>query len=244
MMGKLNGKTVVITGGSSGIGLATARRFVAEGATVFMMGRRQERLDAAVAAIGGDVHAVRGDVANSQDLDRLYDAVRQAGRRIDVVFANAGAAIAGALGDISEEDFDAIVGVNMRGTLFTVQKALPLMNDRGAIVLTGSIAGVKGRAGRSVYAASKAALRSFTRSWASDLRERGIRVNLISPGPTETGSLVNASQMALDELASPILRRRLGQPDEIAAAVLFLASDDAAFVNATELFADGGYAQV
>lgn len=243
-MGKLNGKTVVITGGSSGIGLATARRFVAEGATVFMMGRRQERLDAAVAAIGGDVHAVRGDVANSQDLDRLYDAVRQAGRRIDVVFANAGAAIAGALGDISEEDFDAIVGVNMRGTLFTVQKALPLMNDRGAIVLTGSIAGVKGRAGRSVYAASKAALRSFTRSWASDLRERGIRVNLISPGPTETGSLVNASQMALDELASPILRRRLGQPDEIAAAVLFLASDDAAFVNATELFADGGYAQV
>lgn len=182
-MGKLNGKTAVITGGSSGIGLATAKRFAAEGATVFIMGRRRDRLDAAVAAIGGAAHAVQGDVADLKDLDRLYDAVRSAGRRIDIVFANAGAA-------------------------------------------------------------SKAALRSFARTWASDLRERGIRVNLIGPGPTETGSLANASQAVRDELAAPILRGSLGQPDEIAAAVLFLASADAAFVNATELFADGGYAQV
>lgn len=243
-MGKLDGKTAVITGGSAGIGLATAQRFVAEGATVFIMGRRQAQLDAAVAATGGAIHAVQGDVANLHDLDRLYDAVRLAGRRIDIVFANAGAAIAGALGAIREEDFDAIVGVNLRGTLFTVQKALPLFNDGGAIVLTGSIAGVKGRPGRSVYAASKAALRSFARSWASDLKERQIRVNLITPGPTETGSLAGASVTVRAALEAPILRARLGQPDEIAAAVLFLASSDAAFVNATELFADGGYAQV
>lgn len=243
-MGKLNGKTAVITGGTSGIGLATASRFVAEGATVFIMGRRKAQLDAAVAAIGGDVHAVQGNVADLADLDRLYEAVRLAGRRIDIVFANAGAAIAGPLGAITEEDFDAIIGVNMRGTLFTVQKALPLLNDGGAIILTGSIAGVKGRAGRSVYAASKAALRSFARTWASDLKDRGIRVNLISPGPTRTASMANASPAALTELAAPILRGSLGHPEEIAAAVLFLASGDAAFVNATELFADGGYAQV
>lgn len=243
-MGKLNGKTAVITGGSSGIGLATATRFVAEGATVFIMGRRQAQLDAAVAAIGGDVHAVQGDVARLADLDRLYEAVRQSGRRIDILFANAGAAIAGSLGVITKEDFDAIVGVNMRGTLFTVQKALPLFNQHGSIVLTGSIAGVKGRAGRSVYAASKAALRSFARTWASDLKDRRIRVNLVSPGPTDTAALASASPSVRDELASPILRGSLGQPGEIASVVLFLASDDAAFVNATELFADGGYAQV
>lgn len=243
-MGKLNGKTAVITGGSSGIGLATATRFVAEGATVFIMGRRQGQLDAAVAAIGGDIHAVQGDVARLADLDRLYEAVRQSGRRIDILFANAGAAIAGSLGVITEEDFDAIVGVNMRGTLFTVQKALPLFNQHGSIVLTGSIAGVKGRAGRSVYAASKAALRSFARTWASDLKDRRIRVNLVSPGPTDTAALASASPSVRDALASPILRGSLGQPGEIASVVLFLASDDAAFVNATELFADGGYAQV
>lgn len=243
-MGKLSGKTAVITGGSSGIGLASAKRFAAEGATVFIMGRRQAQLDAAVAAIGGDVFAVQGDVAKLADLDRLYEAVGQAGRRIDILFANAGAAIAGALGAIKEEDFDAIISVNMRGTLFTVQKALPLFNEQGAIILTGSIAGVKGRAGRSVYAASKAALRSFARTWASDLKERGIRVNLISPGPTETAALSNASSAVRNELAAPILRGRLGQPDEVAGVVLFLASEDAAFVNATELFADGGYAQV
>lgn len=243
-MNKLNGKTAVITGGSSGIGLATARRFAAEGATVFIMGRQQAKLDAALTLLEGRGHAVQGDAGNLSDLDRLYDAVRVAGRRIDILFANAGAAIAGALGDISESDFDAVVGVNMRGTLFTVQKALPLFNDDGAIILTGSIAGVKGRAGRSVYAASKAALRSFVRSWASDLKQRRIRVNLISPGPTDTASLSRASDAVRLELAAPILRGTLGQPDEIAGAVLFLASHDAAFVNATELFADGGYAQV
>jgi len=243
-MGRLQGKTAVITGGSSGIGLATAKRFVAEGATVFIMGRRRDRLDAAVAAIGGNVHAVQGDVAVPEDLDRLYAAIRQAGRRIDVVFANAGAAVAGTLGAITMADFDAVVNVNMRGTLFTVQKALPLLNERASIVLTGSIAGVKGRAGRSVYAASKAALRAFARTWASDLKERGVRVNLINPGPTETAALAGASQAVHDQLAAPILRGALGQPEEIAAAVLFLASDDAVFVNASELFADGGYAQV
>ncbi|TFW18685.1 SDR family NAD(P)-dependent oxidoreductase [Duganella callida] len=243
-MTKLNGKTAVITGGSSGIGLATARRFAAEGATVFIMGRQQARLDAAITLLEGRGHAVQGDAGNLSDLDRLYDAVRVAGRRIDILFANAGAAIAGALGDISESDFDAVIGINMRGTLFTVQKALPLFNDDGAIILTGSIAGVKGRSGRSVYAASKAALRSFVRSWASDLKQRRIRVNLISPGPTDTASLSRASDAVRLELAAPILRGALGQPDEIAGAVLFLASRDAAFVNATELFADGGYAQV
>lgn len=243
-MGKFSGKTAVITGGSSGIGLASARRFAAEGATVFITGRRREALDKAVAAIGGDIHAVQGDVADPADLDRLYAAVAQSGRRIDIVFANAGAAIAGALGEISAADFEAVIGVNLRGTLFTVQKALPLLNAGGSVILTGSIAGVKGRAGRSVYAASKAALRSFARSWASDLKERGIRVNVVSPGPTDTGSLAAASQALRDQLALPILRGSLGQPEEIAAAVLFLASEDAAFVNATELFADGGYAQV
>ncbi|MFA9218468.1 MAG: SDR family NAD(P)-dependent oxidoreductase [Sphingomonadaceae bacterium] len=243
-MGKLNGKTAVITGGSSGIGLATAQRFVAEGATVFIMGRRQAALDAARVAIGGNVFTVQGDIAQLADLDRLYDQVRLTGHRIDIVFANAGTAIAGTLGSIQEEDFDAIINTNLRGTLFTVQKALPLLNDHGAIVLTGSIAGVKGRAGRSVYAASKAALRSFARTWASDLKARNIRVNLISPGPTETAALGSATQAVRSALAAPILRGRLGQADEIAGTVLFLVSDDATFINGTELFADGGYAQV
>ncbi|MBT2792807.1 SDR family NAD(P)-dependent oxidoreductase [Paraburkholderia strydomiana] len=243
-MGKLYGKTAVVTGGSSGIGLATARRFAREGATVFIMGRRQAHLDAAVAVIGGNVHAVQGDVAKLADLDRLYEAVAAGGHRVDVLFANAGAAIVGPLGAITEDDFDAIIDVNMRGTLFTVQKALPLFNDQGSIVMTGSIAGVKGRAGRSVYAASKAALRSFARTWATDLKDRGIRVNLISPGPTETAALASASEAMREALAAPILRGRLRQPDEIADAVLFLASRDSTFVNATELFADGGYAQV
>lgn len=243
-MGKLSGKTAVVTGGSSGIGLATARRFSSEGATVFIMGRHQAPLDAAVTAIEGDVHAVQGDVAKPADLDRLYAAVSAAGRGIDILFANAGAAIPGVIGAITEEHFDLIIGVNMRGTLFTVQKALPLFNNQGAIIMTGSIAGVKGRAGRSVYAASKAALRSFARSWASDLKDRNIRVNLISPGPTETTALSSASQAVRDELTAPILRGSLGKADEIAGAVLFLASADAAFINATELFADGGYAQV
>lgn len=243
-MGKLDGKTALITGGSSGIGLATAKRFIMEGATVFITGRSQARLDAAAAEIGGDIHAVQGDVADLEDLDRLYDAIRLTGRGIDIVFANAGMAIGGQLGTITESDFDSVIGVNMRGTLFTVQKALPLFNPHGAIVLTGSIAGVKGRAGRSVYAASKAALRAFARTWATDLKDRHIRVNLIIPGPTETGNLANASAEVRGALTFPIVRGRLGQPDEIAGAVLFLASDDAAFVNATELFVDGGYAQI
>ncbi|MFL6710510.1 MAG: SDR family NAD(P)-dependent oxidoreductase [Massilia sp.] len=243
-MNKFSGKTVLITGASAGIGLATAQRFLAEGATVFITGRRQAQLDAAVALIGGKVHAVQGDVANLADLDRLMASIAATGHRIDILFANAGAAIAGALGNISETDFDTVIGVNMRGTLFTVQKALPLFNDHGAIILMGSIAGVKGRQGRSVYAASKAALRSFARSWASDLKQRNIRVNLLSAGPTETASLANASAEARAALAAPILRGALGQADEIAAAALFLASDEASFVNATELFADGGYAQV
>jgi NAD(P)-dependent dehydrogenase (short-subunit alcohol dehydrogenase family) len=243
-MNRLKGKTAVITGGSSGIGLATARRFAAEGATVFIMGRRKAQLDAARETIGANAYAVEGDVSSEDDLDRLYDAVAQAGLRIDIVFANAGAAIAGTLGQITRVDFDAVIGTNLRGTLFTVQKALPLLNDGASIILTGSIAGVKGRAGRSVYAASKAALRSFARSWASDLKDRRIRVNLLSPGPTETASLAGASQAVRDQLAAPILRGALGKPEEIAGAALFLASDDAVFVNATELFADGGYAQV
>jgi NAD(P)-dependent dehydrogenase (short-subunit alcohol dehydrogenase family) len=243
-VGKLDGKIAVITGGSSGIGLATAKRFVAEGAYVFVTGRRQEELDAAVRAVGSNVTGVQGDVANLPDLDRLYGVVKAAKGRIDVLYANAGVSESAPLGAVTEQHFDKIFGVNVRGTLFTVQKALPLLTDGGSIILTGSIASIKGFEGYCVYNASKAAVRSFARTWAAELKARKIRVNVLSPGPVETGVFDYLPEGAKEQFASLIPRGSLGQPDEIATVALFLASDDSSFVNGVELFADGGTAQI
>ncbi|MGV7245386.1 SDR family NAD(P)-dependent oxidoreductase [Caballeronia sp. M23-90] len=243
-MNRLEGKVAVITGATSGMGLAAARLFVSEGAFVFITGRRQAKLEEAVQLIGSNVMGVQGDVASSADLKRLYEVVAAEKGRIDILYANAGAATNGLLGTVSEEQFDAVIGVNMRGTLFTVQGALPFLRDGASIILKGSIAGVKGRAGRSVYNASKAALRSFARTWANELKDRNIRVNLLSPGPVETGSLAGMSKESMDLLVAPIPRGTIGRPEEIATVALFLASSDSSYVNGTELFADGGTVQV
>ena len=240
---RLDGKVAVITGSTSGIGLATAKRFVAEGAFVFINGRRQQTLDAAVEEIGRNVRGIQGDVASLADLDRLFDVVGSVKGRIDILYANAGAGGGSPLGEVSEEHFDAIIGTNMRGTLFTVQKALPLLNDGGSIILQGSIAGSRGRPGRSVYNASKAALRSFARTWSQELKNRRIRVNLLVPGPTATKTLAGAPAEVKIFLASQVLRGTIAEPEEIANAALFLASDESSFVNATEFFVDGGVAQ-
>ncbi len=240
---RLEGKVAVITGSSSGIGLATAKRFAAEGAFVFMNGRNQERLDAAVETIGLNVRGIQGDVANLADLDRLFEVVRSEKGRIDILYANAGAGAGSPLAEVSEEHFDAIVGTNMRGTLFTVQKALSLLTDGASIILQGSIAGSRGRPGRSVYNASKAALRSFARTWAQELKGRNIRVNLLVPGPTATAALAGASPEVKAFLASQVLRGTIADPNEVANAALFLASDESSFVNATEFYVDGGAAQ-
>jgi NAD(P)-dependent dehydrogenase (short-subunit alcohol dehydrogenase family) len=243
-VGKLDGKIAVITGGSSGIGLATARRFVAEGAYVFVTGRRQEELDAAVRAIGDNATGVQGDVASLPDLDRLCEVVKSAKGLIDVLYANAGVSESAPLGTVTEQHFDKIFGVNVRGALFTVQKALPLLADGASIILTGSIASIKGFEGYSVYNASKAAVRSFARTWAAELKARKIRVNVLSPGPVETEVFDYLPKGAKEQFASLIPRGTLGQPDEIANVALFLASDDSSFVNGVELFADGGTAQI
>jgi NAD(P)-dependent dehydrogenase (short-subunit alcohol dehydrogenase family) len=240
---KLQGKIAVITGGTSGIGLAVAKLFVKEGAYVFVMGRRQKELDAAVKAIGSNVTGVQGDVARLADLDRLYQAVKTQGR-IDVVFANAGVAEFAPLGKISEQHFDKLFGINVKGTLFTVQKALPLMNDGGSIILNGSVASVKGTPAFGVYGATKAALRSFVRTWTSDLKDRHIRSNVISPGPTDTPIVDGQPADAIARIVSTIPMGRMGDPDEIAHAALFLASDDSSFVTGIELFVDGGRGQV
>ena len=240
---KLQGKVTVITGGTSGIGLATAKLFVKEGAYVFITGRRQKELDEAVKAIGSNATGVQGDVARLADLDRLYEAVKTKGR-IDVVFANAGAAEFAPLGDITEEHFDKLFGTNVKGTLFTVQKALPLMNDGGSIILNGSVASVKGTPAFGVYGATKAALRSFVRTWTSDLKDRHIRSNVVSPGPTDTPIVDGQPEDAIARIVSTIPMGRMGDPDEIAKAVLFLASDDSSFVTGIELFVDGGRGQV
>jgi NAD(P)-dependent dehydrogenase (short-subunit alcohol dehydrogenase family) len=240
---KLQGKVAVITGGTSGIGLATAKLFVKEGAYVFITGRRQKELDEAVKAIGSNATGVQGDVARLADLDRLYEAVKTKGR-IDVVFANAGAAEFAPLGDITEEHFDKLFGTNVKGTLFTVQKALPLMNDGGSIILNGSVASVKGTPAFGVYGATKAALRSFVRTWTSDLKDRHIRSNVVSPGPTDTPIVDGQPEDAVARIVSTIPMGRMGDPDEIAKAVLFLASDDSSFVTGIELFVDGGRGQV
>ncbi len=242
-MARLQGKTAIITGGTTGIGLATAKLFVREGASVFIMGRRKKELEEAVKAIGRNVTGVRGDVANLTDLDRLYQTVRAEGR-IDIVFANAGVAEFAPLAGITEEHFDKLFNINVRGTLFTVQKALPLLNDGGSIILTGSVAGVKGTPAFGVYGATKAAVRNFVRAWTVELKDRRIRSNVLSPGPTETPIIDQLPPDALTRIVSTIPMGRMGEPEEIAKAALFLASDESSFVTGIELFVDGGRAQI
>ena len=240
---KLEGKIAVITGGSTGIGLATAKRFVQEGAYVFITGRRQKELDAAVKEIGGNVTGVQGDVSNPADLDRLYAAVAAKGR-LDVVFANAGIGEMVHIDAVTAEHYDKIFDVNVRGVLFTVQKALTLLNDGASVIITGSVAGSKGIGGFSVYSASKAAVRSFARSWTTDLKDRKIRVNVLSPGPVETPILEGVPKEFITHMISTVPLGRIGQADELAKAALFLASDDSSYVAGIELFVDGGQAQV
>jgi NAD(P)-dependent dehydrogenase (short-subunit alcohol dehydrogenase family) len=249
-MGKLDGKVAVITGGTSGIGLATAQRFVAEGAEVFITGRRQSELDKAVKLIGKKATGVQGDVANLADLDRLYATVKQKAGRLDIIFANAGGGEFAPLGSITEEHFDKTFNSNVKGLLFTVQKALPLLVDGGAIILNASIVSSKGFAAFSVYSATKAAVRSFARSWTVDLKDRKIRVNTLSPGPIDTPAFdrlaANPEQakQLKDSFISTIPMGRIGTSDEIAKAAVFLASDDSSFITGIELFVDGGTAQV
>ena len=243
-MGKLDGKVAVITGATSGMALASAKLFVEEGAFVFITGRRKENLDEAVKAIGRNVIGVQGDSAKLADLDRLYDTVTREKGYVDVVFASAGQGGRAPLGTITEEQFDTIFSLNTRGTLFTVQKALPLMRDGGSIIMNGSIAHLKGMPGLSVYAGSKAALRSFARSWVVELAERRIRVNILSPGPIATNVLVNLPPEAKEYFRSAIPRKELGRPEEIATVAAFLASDDSSFVNGSEICVDGGMAQI
>jgi NAD(P)-dependent dehydrogenase (short-subunit alcohol dehydrogenase family) len=245
VMGKLEGKVAVITGGSSGMALASAKRFVEEGAYVFITGRRQEALDEAVKLIGRNVTGVRGDAANLDDLDRLFDTVKREKGKIDVLYASAGTGEAVPLGEITEQHFDATFGLNTRGTLFTVQKALPLFNDGGSIFMTGSVASVKGFPGYGVYAASKAALRSFARTWLNELKGRNIRVNVLSPGPIATPMQDQVlTEEAKRMFESLIPRGKMGRPEEIAAVALFLASDDSSFVNGVELSVDGGFSAI
>ncbi|WP_426612802.1 SDR family oxidoreductase [Bradyrhizobium sp. McL0616] len=247
---RLEGKIALITGGSSGIGLSTAKLFVAEGAFVFVTGRRQEELDAASAVLGPNAMAIRGDIASIPDLDRTVDTIRSRKGRLDILFANAGIGEFAPLGSISESHFDKTFTVNVRGTLFTVQKSLALMPDGSSIVLNASIAGVKGLPAFSVYAASKAALRALARSWIVDLKERRIRVNVISPGTVPTpgydGLGLTPQEMPnfIQAAASATPLGRVGTPEEIARAVLFLASADSSYVNGAELFVDGGFAQI
>jgi NAD(P)-dependent dehydrogenase (short-subunit alcohol dehydrogenase family) len=248
---KLDGKVAVITGGSSGLGLATARCFVEEGAFVFITGRRQKELDEAARSIGRNVNAVQGDMASLADIRRLYATVRERKGRIDILFANAGTGAFASLGQITEEHFDKQFDINVKGLLFTVQEALPLMQDGGAVVLNASIVSVTGSAAMSVYSASKAAVRSFARTWSVDLKERRIRVNAISPGiiptPGYNTSLGMSSEQVEQYVASAIPSiplGRAGTPGEIARAVLFLASDDSSYITGIELFVDGGMTQV
>jgi NAD(P)-dependent dehydrogenase (short-subunit alcohol dehydrogenase family) len=249
-MGRLTGKIAVITGGNSGIGLATAKRFVSEGAYVFITGRRQDELDKAVATLGSGVTGVQGDVSNLDDLDRLFATVQAEKGHVDVLFANAGIGGMSPLGSIPEDQFDNVFDVNVKGTLFTVQKALPLMRTGGSIILTGSTTGSMGTPAFSVYSATKAAIRNFARCWALDLKGTGIRVNVLSPGATTTPGLLNGlartgrQEALLASLASQAPLERVGDPDETAAVALFLASDDSSFMTGSEVFVDGGLAQV
>ncbi len=251
MLNKLEGKVAVVTGGNSGIGLATAKRFVAEGAHVFITGRRQNELETAAREIGRNVTPVQGDVLKLADIDRLFATVREQKGRVDILFANAGLGEFMPLGQITEAHFDKTFGINVKGTLFTVQKALPLMSDGAAIVINGSMASIKGTPAFSVYAASKAALRSFARSWSVDLKDRRIRVNVVSPGVIITPGYKNELGMSDEQIeqtkaqtAATAPLGRVGTPDEIAKVVVFLGSDDSSYITGIDLFVDGGMAQV
>jgi len=247
---RLEGKVALITGGNSGIGLATAKQFVNEGAYVYISGRRDTELAAAVKEIGKNVTGIQGDVSNLGDLDRLFAQIKREKGKLGIVFANAGVATYAAFGKITEEHFDSIFGINVKGLLFTVQKALPLLPDGASIILNASIVGSKGLPANSVYSATKAAIRSFARTWTTDLKDRRIRVNAVSPGPIDTPGLndlaasAGGGEQRLKTIASGVPLGRLGRPDEIAKAVVFLASDDASYVTGAELFVDGGFAQV
>jgi len=250
MGNKLEGKIAVITGGNSGIGLATAKRFVSDGAFVFITGRRQNELDAAVSEIGKNVSGIQGDVSNLADLDRLYNTVKDQKGHLDILFANAGIGEFAPLGEISEAHFDKIFGINVKGVLFSVQKALPLFQDGGSIILNASIAASKGMEALSVYSATKAAVRSFARTWTVDLKHRKIRVNAVSPGPIDTPGVKGLAQSEegvkklKKSLITSVPMGRMGSPDEIAKVVLFLASAESSFVTGIELFVDGGMAQI
>lgn len=249
-MGKLTGKIALVTGGNSGIGLATAKAFVTEGAYVYITGRRARELTGAVEQIGHDVAGVQGDVSNAADLDRLFSRVRQEKGRLDIVFANAGVAKYAPLGAITEELYDTTFGTNVKAVIFTVQKALPLLPDGASIILNASVVGSKGLPANSVYAATKAAIRSFARTWATDLKERRIRVNAVSPGSIDTPGLQTlfssspVGEQRLKMLSGAIPLGRLGRSEEVAKVVTFLASDDSSYINGAELFVDGGFAQV
>ena len=249
-MGKLDGKIALITGGSDGIGLTTAQLFVEEGAYVFITGRRQEPLDAAVKQIGNGIRAIQGDSSKLDDLDRVYEIIKQEKGKLDVVFANAGIAASQPLGSITEKFYDDIFNINVKGLLFTVQKALPILNDGASIILNGSRLSIKGREAASVYSASKAAVRSFARGWSVDLKDRKIRVNVVSPGPTDTPLLNNLrktdeeSKIIVGQLAKMTVLDRIAKPIEVAKPVLFLASDDSSYITGIELFIDGGASQI
>jgi NAD(P)-dependent dehydrogenase (short-subunit alcohol dehydrogenase family) len=248
--GKLADKIALVTGGSSGIGLATARQFILEGAFVYITGRRQTELDTAVESLGAQARGIRADVSNLADLDALYAQIQREKGRLDVVFVNAGGGSFAPIGQISEEQFDQTFDTNVKGVLFTVQKALPLIPDGGSIVLNASIVSVQGTPNFSVYSASKAAVRSFARTWTSDLKHRKIRVNVVSPGPIDTPGLSGLAQneeqknALYAQLAADVPLGRVGRPEEIAKAAVFLASDDASYIAGIELFVDGGTVQV
>ena len=248
--GKLEGKVALITGGNSGIGLATAKQFVNEGAYVFITGRREAELAAAKKQIGKNVTAIQGDVSNLDDLDRLFAQIRKEKGNIDIVFANAGVAKYALLGAITEDFYDSIFDINVKGVLFTVQKALPVLRDGGSIILNASIVASKGLSSNSVYSATKAAVRSFARTWTTDLKDRRIRVNAVSPGPIDTPGLSEllasseTGEQRKKMISTTVPLGRFGRPDEIAKAVVFLASDDASYITGVELFVDGGFAQV
>ena len=250
MTRKLEGKIALVTGGSTGIGLATARLFVQEGAHVYITGRRKQELDNAVLGIGGDAVAIQGSTANLADLDNVYEQIKAEKGRLDVLFANAGGGSLAPLGSITEEQYTATFDSNVKGLIFTVQKALPLMPDGASIILNASTTSVKGVPAFSVYAASKAAVRSFARSWTTDLKARRIRVNAISPGATETPGLLGLAsneeqkRAMLEQFAAEVPLGRVAQPIEIAQAVAFLASDESSFISGIELFVDGGAVQV
>jgi len=244
-MNRLDGKMAVVTGGATGIGLASAKRFIDEGAFVYIFGRRQEALDAALETLGENARAVQGSVSDPGDLDRLYATIERDRGQLDILFANAGTGAFAPLGEITPEHYEQIFDVNVKGVLFTVQKGLPLMRAGGSIILTGSTTGEMGTPQFSIYSATKAAVRNFARSWAQDLRGTGIRINVLSPGPTRTDLALDVvGAEAFEALGAMTPIGRLGEPSETAAAAAFLASADSSFMTGSEMFVDGGLAQI